>query len=106
MDQVRGRDTIAKRTLSAAHRRKLEGSGLTPGTIAASGIYTETDPAAVARLLNWRRPADDAVPALVIPFRGLDGKPAGHARLKPRKPRPEGGKLRHGPPRKFAPSRR
>ncbi len=75
------------------HLAELRASGLTDETIAANGVYSEFDPAAVAKLLNWGK-ARAAVlgPVLVYPHFGRDGTPLGHATVKPDNPRARGDK--------------
>ena len=82
-------ETVARpRLLSAAHLADLRSSGLNDRTIAESGIYTESDPAAVARILNWKRPATNLGPCMVIPFVDpRSGKFNGFSRVKPGNPR-------------------
>jgi len=71
----------------------LRGAAWTDATIVESGAYTELDPAKVARILNWDRPAVQLGPCLVFPFFHADGTPNGFARIKPSHPRTsEGGK--------------
>src|SRR5205085_4503303 len=86
-----GHDTHP-RPLSPRHRADLGQSGLTAATIAACGFYTEDDPAAVGRLLNWRGPARTLGSCLVIPFANPDGTRSGFARVKPDTPREKAGK--------------
>src|SRR5262245_12130423 len=74
------------RHLSEKSVADLRQSGLSDGQIRACGFWTETDPAAVARLLNWKAPAKALVPCLVIPYRNPDGTFNGYHRLKPANP--------------------
>jgi hypothetical protein len=80
----------------------LHRSSLTDDTIRRAGLYSETNPRELGRLLGWRKEYENG-PALVIPFFDADGKPTGFARLKPRTPRPGGAKYENpkrtdGPP--------
>ena len=65
VDQNRQKRAAMKRDLAAVadilaeridHLADLRASGLTDPQIRAGGIYTETNPAAVAKLLNWKGP--------------------------------------------------
>lgn len=75
------------RGLLPAHRDDLGRSGLTPEVAAAAGLYSEADPAAVARLLGWATPAAALGAAMVFPYRDAEGRPTGYHRLKPTHPR-------------------
>ncbi|MBP3956454.1 DUF3854 domain-containing protein [Gemmata sp. G18] len=75
----------AQSPLSARHLADLRASGLRDETIVAAAIHTESDPVAVARLINWRR-ADRLGPCLVFPHVGIDGQPRDYATLKPDAP--------------------
>ena len=83
----------------------LRGSAWTDATIVESGAYTELDPAKVARILNWDRPAVQLGPCLVFPFVHADGTPNGFARIKPSKPRTdkEGKKIKYESPLGISP---
>jgi hypothetical protein len=71
------------------HLVELAASGLTPDTVAANGVYSESDPAAVAGLLNWGASRARALGAvLVYPHFDRTGNPLGHATVKPDHPRP------------------
>src|SRR5262245_43567336 len=75
------------------HFAELTASGLTPETIAANGVYSESNPEAVAELLNCSvRLARRLGGGLVYPYLALDGTPTGHATLKPNRPRDRKGK--------------
>jgi Domain of unknown function (DUF3854)/Bacterial regulatory protein, arsR family len=48
------------------HRDQLHASGLTDQTIQIAGFWSETDPAHMARCLNWGMPNPSLMPALAI----------------------------------------
>jgi putative DNA primase/helicase len=73
--------------LLPAHVADLAASGLSAETITAAGFYSETDPAAVAKILGWTKPAPKLGPWLVIPFPNPDGSPSSYRRVKPDHPR-------------------
>lgn len=73
------------------HLTDLRASGLGDDQIRDCGFYTEYDPAAVAKLLNWNSPATDIGPCLCIPFPDPDGTPSGYVRVKPSGPRRKDG---------------
>ena len=73
--------------LHAHHRADLLASGLSDKQIHACGFYTESDPAAVAKLLRWEHPATVLGPCLCIPYYNADGKPSSYTRAKPSHPR-------------------
>lgn len=73
--------------LTKEHLADLKASGLSGETIAASGFYSEKDPAKVSKLLNWDNPADALGVCLVFPFFDAEGKPTGYTRVKPDRPR-------------------
>jgi hypothetical protein len=83
----------------------LRRSAWTDATIVESGAHTELDPAEVARILNWDRPAEQLGPCLVFPFFHADGTPNGFARIKPSKPRTdkEGKKIKYESPLRISP---
>jgi len=68
------------------HLADLRRSALTDETIEAAGLYSLDDPAAISRILNWKQPATDLGPCLVIPFRDIEGKFDGFARVRPDRP--------------------
>jgi predicted P-loop ATPase len=75
------------RVLHEKHRQNLEASGLTPDTIARSGIYSEDDRAELARILNRRSYPKERGAAAVYPVR-RPGEPAPYAyRVRPDDPR-------------------
>jgi len=78
--------------LAEHHRQKLYGSALTDETIDRMGFRTETDPREITRILNWRRPAKNLGPCLVLPYHHADGTRNGFARVRPDRPRTGGGK--------------
>jgi putative DNA primase/helicase len=69
------------------HLQELRASGLTDDTIRAACIYSVTDPAEIARLLNWKKPPSGFGACLVFPYLDLDGKPTGYVAIKPDRPR-------------------
>lgn len=73
------------------HLAHLRASGLTDATIIAAGIYSETDKAKLARLLNWKRPGKTLAPAIVFPFTVANGT-NGYTRVRPDVPRQHRGK--------------
>lgn len=79
------------------HLTDLRSSGLSDAQIAACGFYSEDDPAAVAKLLNWKGSAERLGPCLCIPFTAPDGKATGYVRVKPDNPR----KDKNGKPAKY-----
>jgi hypothetical protein len=96
-------DTPPPRPLLPHHLAELEASGLTADTAAANGVYSESDPTAVAALLNWGAARAKALGAvLVYPHSDRDGRPLGHATVKPDRPRDRGdkpGKVKYENPR-------
>src|SRR5262245_17218140 len=78
--------------LAPQHVLDLRRSGLTDETVEAAGLYTVTDPAEVARLLNWTGGGEKLGACLAFPFRAPDGQSSGYVRLKPDRPRANGGK--------------
>src|SRR5438093_772381 len=66
----------------------LRASGLTDETIRGVGIYTESNPAALVRLLNY-----DYIPSfcrgggMVFPFFDAEGRRNGYVLVKPHEPR-------------------
>ncbi|HEX4612367.1 MAG TPA: DUF3854 domain-containing protein, partial [Urbifossiella sp.] len=75
------------------HLAELRASGLDDETLAANGVHSEEDPKAVAGLLHWGiRRAQELGPALVFPYADRDGRPLGHATVKPDRPRDRGDK--------------
>lgn len=85
------------------HRTELQASGLTEDTVAANGVYSETDPGAVAALINWSAARAKLLgPVLVYPHFDRDGRPLHHATVKPDKPRDRSdkpGKVKYENPR-------
>jgi putative DNA primase/helicase len=80
------------------HLTDLRRSGLSDETVAACRFRSETDPVAVAGLLNWKTPAVGLGPCLVIPFADADGNVNGYARVKPDRPR---ARKQDGKPQKY-----
>jgi putative DNA primase/helicase len=68
------------------HRDEFHKSGLSDETIAAAGVYSETNADALASVLNWNRVPKKLGPCIVIPFTGADGS-NGYCRAKPDRPR-------------------
>ena len=83
--------------IGAKHLADLRASGLSDETVRLSGIYTETNPECISKLLGWSHPASGVGDAMVIPFADVDGKPTTFHRLK--LDRPVIGK--DGKPRKY-----
>lgn len=80
-------------TLLPQHLADLHASGLTDDTIAACGYFSESDPEAIGKLLNWKSPAKSLGPCLCIPFvNPANGKFVKYTRLKPDKPRKQKGR--------------
>jgi hypothetical protein len=73
--------------LAPEHLADLRKSDLSDEQIAAAGLYTEDDPAAVRVTLGWQRSAACLGPSLVIPFPHADGSPSDYSRVKPLHPR-------------------
>lgn len=73
--------------LSPQHYNELIASGLNEATIRSAQLYTETDAAAIAKILNWKQTAHRLGPCLVIPFFNLDGQRLDYQRIKPSHPR-------------------
>ncbi|MBM3983733.1 MAG: hypothetical protein FJ304_26380, partial [Planctomycetes bacterium] len=74
------------------HRADLRASGLSDAQVAVAGLYSESDPGAVAALLRWKHPASNLGPCLCFPFVGADGTVTGHVMVKPDRPRQKDGK--------------
>jgi Domain of unknown function (DUF3854)/Protein of unknown function (DUF3987) len=74
------------------HRAELLESGLTQATIDDAGLYTESDPAVIARLLGWSGSASSLGPCLAFQFRDHKGNVNGYTRFKPDCPRLKDGK--------------
>jgi hypothetical protein len=74
------------------HLTDLKRSGLSDTTIAACEFRSLTDPAEIARVLNWQKPAVRLGPCLGIPFFNADGSHMGYVRAKPDVPPTFGGK--------------
>lgn len=87
-----GENTLPR--LLPQHLADLRASGLSDDQIERCGFYSESDPAAVAKLLGRTDRAAVAAlgPCLCIPFRGPDGRPLGYVRCKPDRPRRDGDK--------------
>ena len=91
--------------LSPYDTEDLRRSGWNDATIEQAEVYTEKDPAAVARILHWTRPAKELGPCLVLPYFHSDGHRNGFARIKPSRPRiGDGGrKIKYEQPRGVSP---
>jgi hypothetical protein len=74
------------------HLADLRDSGLSDSQIAACGFYSESAPAAVAKVLGWKRPAAGLGACLCFPFRDRGGNDTGHVMVKPDQPRQKNGK--------------
>lgn len=74
------------------HLADLRASGLSDVQVSAASLYSESDPAAVAALLHWKRPATNLGSCLCFPFVSTDGAPLGHVMVKPDRPREKDGK--------------
>jgi hypothetical protein len=74
------------------HLADLRSSGLTDQTIEQSGIYSESDPDKIRRILNWNRSANELGSCCVYPYRKLNGELNGFAMVKPDSPRVVEGK--------------
>ena len=92
-------------TLLPEHLDDLRRSAWNDTTVAESQVYTETDPAAVSRILGWEKPAVKLGACLVIPFFHADGSRNGFARIKPSRPRTDkdGKKIKYEQPRGVSP---
>jgi putative DNA primase/helicase len=75
------------RELLSHHREDLRRSGLSDETIALCGFCSETNPATISATLGWNRVSKKTGPALVIPYRSLDGHLDNFRRLKLDTPR-------------------
>ena len=74
-----------RRVLLDHHRDHLRTSGLTDATIDSARIYSVTDPADAAAILNWSGP-DGPAPAIAFPNFGVNGK-VSTTILRPDEPR-------------------
>jgi Domain of unknown function (DUF3854)/Domain of unknown function (DUF927) len=83
------RDATAEHTsVLPRHFAELQSSGLTAATVAANRIYSESDSKAVGELLHWSTKRAAALgPVLVYPHYDHEGRPLGHATVKPDRPR-------------------
>jgi hypothetical protein len=64
-----------ERKLLSQHLDDLRRSGITEATARAVGLYSVDDPAEVARLLGWGRPAVELGPCMVFLYFEPDGSP-------------------------------
>lgn len=85
------------RRLLKQHIQDFAKSGLTAADAQAAGIYTESDPGRLGKLLGWNGPAADLGPAWVAPYLDPDGSPTGYVGVKPDHPR----RAANGKPRKY-----
>jgi putative DNA primase/helicase len=90
-DTRQGKDS-QRLPLSQKHLDDLHKSGLSEETIRRAGIYSEKDPAAGGKLLNWNGPARMLGTCLVFPYPNASGESSGYCRIKPDKPRVKNGK--------------
>jgi hypothetical protein len=79
--------TLPPLRVDGADLDNLRASGLTDATIRANELWTETDPARVARILRWSPTSWSNGSALVFPYRDLDGQVNCFARVRPHHPR-------------------
>jgi hypothetical protein len=76
--------------LLPGHLADLKGSGLTDDTIRDNDLHSESDVAAVAKLLGCRESyAERLAPVLVFPYRAADGTPVAYCQVKPDSPQPD-----------------
>ena len=75
--------------LLSHHQADLRRSGLTDDQVRRCGFYTESDPAAITKLLRRtdQMLAFALTPCLCLPFFAPDGRPLGYVRCKPDRPR-------------------
>jgi P4 family phage/plasmid primase-like protien len=73
--------------LQPQHLEKLHRSSLTDETILACGFTTVTCAKEIREILGWKRYRGELGPCLKIMYYIADGRPMGHARLRPDKPR-------------------
>jgi len=85
---LNGSDDVNGRRILEHHLVELRGVGLADETLVANGIYSESDPAAIANLLHWTPEyAKTLGSVLVFPYFDRDGLPLDHATVKPDQPR-------------------
>ena len=89
-------------TLLPQHLADLRRSGLTDDQVRRCGFYSESDPAAVAKLLGRadQMLANAIIPCLCLPFFAADGRPLKYVRCKPDRPRtdPKGKPVKYESP--------
>jgi hypothetical protein len=84
------------------HIADLARSGISVEDARAAGIKSVNDPAAIAAILHWKKPANALGPCLVFSFRSADGQVVeDFARVKPDKPRVERKGANKGKPIKY-----
>ena len=74
------------------HLVDLRRSGLSDETIRDAGIYSERDGRKIAELLHWRGDAKQLGASCIYPYKRLDGTFNCYARVRPDRPRANGGK--------------
>jgi hypothetical protein len=90
---VSDNSAAANGRLSPKHLADLRGSGLSDATIAAAGLHTIRDPAAIAKVLNRQRLPAPLGACLAFPFFDTAGNHNAYTRVKPDKPRLKDGKV-------------
>jgi hypothetical protein len=93
IDDADGKSGSARPALDPKHREDLQRSGLSDEQIRAAGLYSESNPATVVKLLKWGITDIALGPCLVFPFVGASGERTNYCRLKPTTPRKKDGKL-------------
>jgi hypothetical protein len=78
---------VGGRPLLRVHLEELRGSGLSDHTIREAGLYSETRPEEIAKLLNWEGTPAAYGPCLVFSYFDSKGQPTGYHCLKPSYPR-------------------
>jgi len=74
------------------HLADLRRSGLSDETIRDARIYSEWDGRKIAELLHWRGDAKQLGASCIYPYKQLDGAFNCYARVRPDRPRANGGK--------------
>lgn len=78
---------VGNKQLLPHHLKDLRKSGLTDETIAAAGIYSETDYDNLKVILGCTYRPKKLAPALVFPYLDQGGQPSGYQVIKPDRPR-------------------